>query len=78
MLTTLYGKVFVGRQLCLNFSDTMYLLQELGLSFKEVCWVVSICHKEEAGGPMLAEERKEQLEPLPPPFEIMDPPFAIR
>ena len=69
---------FLDRQLCLHFSNTMHLSQKTCLSFTKVCWVVLDCHKEEVGGPSLAEERKEQLEQLPPPIEIIDPPFAIR
>ena len=65
----------VDRQLCLHFFNTMHLLQETGSLIKKVCWVVLEGHKEEAGGPSLAEERKEQLEQLPPPIDILDPPF---
>ena len=33
-------------------------------------WIASL------GAKSLAEERKEQLEQLPPPLEILDPPFG--
>ena len=56
----------------------MHILQETGSLIKKVCWDVLEGHKEEAGGPSLAEERKEQLEKLTPPLDITDPPFAIR
>ena len=69
---------FVHRQLCLKNSDTIYLLQKTGFHHKVVRWVVSCGHKEELGGPSLAEERKEQLEQLTPPMNIIDPSFAIR
>ena len=53
----------------------MYLSQEI---YSEVCWVVLACHKEGIGGSTLSEERKEQIEQLPPPIKIIDPPFEIR
>ena len=47
----------------------MYLLHETCSSFKRYVGLCHKCHKEELGGPTLAEERKEQLEQLPPPKE---------
>ena len=58
-----------------NFSNTMYLFHISGLHSKEVCWVVLACYKEDSKETTLAEERKEQLEQLPAPLKIVDPPF---